>query len=90
MYLFYYSGGIDRTGLLIAMETALLKMEIVEPVDPLEIVRSMRDKRGMMLPAVVRKTYFLFICDNLNQAIRNGIYNGLLPATLGDRKLSGF
>ncbi len=35
------------------METALLKMEIVEPVNPLEIVRSMRDKRGMMLPAVV-------------------------------------
>ncbi len=48
-----HSGGVDRTGLVVAMETALLKMEIVEPVNPLEIVRSMRDKRGMMLPAVV-------------------------------------
>ena len=54
----FYSGGVDRTGLVIAMETALLKMEIVEPVNPLDIVRSMRDKRGMMLPAVVSNTKY--------------------------------
>ena len=48
------SGGIDRTGLLIAMETALTKIEIVEAFNPLDIVREMRDQRGMMLPALVR------------------------------------
>ncbi len=51
--LWSFSGGVDRTGLVVAMETALLKMEVVEHIDPLDIVRSMRDKRGMMVPAVV-------------------------------------
>ena len=49
------------------METALLKMEVVEPVDPLEIVRLMRDKRGMMLPAVVS------VCMNVPQFPRGGV-----------------
>ena len=51
---FFSSGGIDRSGLFVAMETALTKIEIVEAFNPLEIVRMMRDQRGMMLPALVR------------------------------------
>ena len=60
-----YSGGIDRTGVLIAMETALSKMEIVEPLYPLEIVRIMRDQRSMMLPAVVstHTCTYIHTCD---------------------------
>ena len=66
-YFYIYSGGVDRTGVVVAMETALLKMEVVEPVDPLEIVRLMRDKRGMMLPAVVS------VCMNVPQFPRGGV-----------------
>lgn len=64
------SGGIDRTGVLIAMETALSKMEIVEPLYPLEIVRIMRDQRGMMLPAV---NQYRFFCECIIQAYE-GMY----------------
>ena len=51
--IYFLSGGIDRTGLFIAMETALVKIEIVEAVNSLEIVREMRNQRGMMLPSIV-------------------------------------
>ena len=45
------------------METALTKIEIVEAFNPLEIVRMMRDQRGMMLPALVRA----YICTCIIQ-----------------------
>lgn len=53
----YFSGGIDRSGLFVAMEAALTKIEIVEAFNPLEIIREMRDQRGMMCPALVSETY---------------------------------
>ena len=35
------------------METALCKMEVLEPIYPLEIVRAMRDQRGMLVQTPV-------------------------------------
>ncbi|CAF97207.1 unnamed protein product, partial [Tetraodon nigroviridis] len=47
------SAGIGRTGVLITMETALCLMECGQPVYPLEIVRTMRDQRAMMIQTPV-------------------------------------
>ncbi|KAA0715732.1 Tyrosine-protein phosphatase non-receptor type 4 [Triplophysa tibetana] len=43
------SAGIGRTGVLITMETAMCLMECSQPVNPLDIVRTMRDQRAMMI-----------------------------------------
>jgi len=42
-----------RTGVLILMETALCLMEANEPVYPLDIVKTMRDQRAMMIQTTV-------------------------------------
>jgi len=47
------SAGIGRTGVFILMETALCKMEVLEPIYPLDIVRIMRDQRGMLVQTPV-------------------------------------
>ncbi|ETE70894.1 Tyrosine-protein phosphatase non-receptor type 4, partial [Ophiophagus hannah] len=41
--------GIGRTGVLITMETAMCLIECNQPVYPLDIVRTMRDQRAMMI-----------------------------------------
>ena len=51
--LFACSAGIGRTGVFMLMETALCKMEVLEPIYPLEIVRAMRDQRGMLVQTPV-------------------------------------
>ncbi|KAF3824536.1 hypothetical protein GH733_008821, partial [Mirounga leonina] len=43
------SAGIGRTGVLITMETAMCLIECNQPVYPLDIVRTMRDQRAMMI-----------------------------------------
>ena len=48
-----HSAGIGRTGVFILMETALCKMEVLEPIYPLEIVRLMRDQRGILVQTPV-------------------------------------
>lgn len=55
MYYVYplFSAGIGRTGVFMLMETALCKMEVLEPIYPLEIVRVMRDQRGMLVQTPV-------------------------------------
>jgi hypothetical protein len=35
------------------MESALCKLEVLEPIYPLEIVRQMRDQRGMLVQTPV-------------------------------------
>ena len=50
---FFSSAGIGRTGVLITMETALCLMECGQPVYPLDIVRTMRDQRAMMIQTPV-------------------------------------
>uniref|UniRef100_A0A669PHT1 protein-tyrosine-phosphatase n=1 Tax=Phasianus colchicus TaxID=9054 RepID=A0A669PHT1_PHACC len=47
------SAGIGRTGVLITMETAMCLIECNQPVYPLDIVRTMRDQRAMMIQTPV-------------------------------------
>lgn len=48
-----FSAGIGRTGVLITMETAMCLIECNQPVYPLDIVRTMRDQRAMMIQTPV-------------------------------------
>ena len=41
------------------METALCKMEVLEPIYPLEIVRAMRDQRGMLVQTPVSAVQYI-------------------------------
>uniref|UniRef100_A0A4W6G8V5 Tyrosine-protein phosphatase n=1 Tax=Lates calcarifer TaxID=8187 RepID=A0A4W6G8V5_LATCA len=54
------SAGIGRTGVLITMETALCLMECGQPVYPLDIVRTMRDQRAMMIQT---PSQYRFVCE---------------------------
>ena len=47
------SAGIGRTGVLMAMEMALCMLESMEPINPLDIVRVMRNQRGMLVQTPV-------------------------------------
>uniref|UniRef100_A0A8B9RLV7 protein-tyrosine-phosphatase n=1 Tax=Astyanax mexicanus TaxID=7994 RepID=A0A8B9RLV7_ASTMX len=47
------SAGIGRTGVLITMETAMCLIERSQSVYPLDIVRTMRDQRAMMIQTPV-------------------------------------
>uniref|UniRef100_A0A8D3EEL2 protein-tyrosine-phosphatase n=1 Tax=Scophthalmus maximus TaxID=52904 RepID=A0A8D3EEL2_SCOMX len=49
------SAGIGRTGVLITMETALTLLDDSRPVFPLEIVRTLRDQRAMMVQTTVQR-----------------------------------
>ena len=60
--LFMFSAGIGRTGVFMLMETALCKMEVLEPIYPLEIVRVMRDQRGMLVQTPVSPQLFITYC----------------------------
>ena len=44
---------MGRTGVLIAVETAMHMIEAMEPIDLMEIIRKMRDQRGMMIQSPV-------------------------------------
>lgn len=64
------SAGIGRTGVLILMETAMCLIEANEPVYPLDIVRSMRDQRGMMIQTAVSFfCYIVFFCYVIRKSI---------------------
>uniref|UniRef100_A0A8C2Z0X0 protein-tyrosine-phosphatase n=1 Tax=Cyclopterus lumpus TaxID=8103 RepID=A0A8C2Z0X0_CYCLU len=52
------SAGIGRTGVLITMETALTLLDEDKPVFPLDIVKTLRDQRAMMIQTTVRRTVF--------------------------------
>ncbi|XP_054724356.1 tyrosine-protein phosphatase non-receptor type 4-like [Uloborus diversus] len=56
------SAGVGRTGVLILMETAMGYMDADEPIYPLELVKSMRDQRVMMVQTMVQ---YKFICEAL-------------------------
>ncbi|XP_037640480.1 tyrosine-protein phosphatase non-receptor type 3 isoform X2 [Sebastes umbrosus] len=53
------SAGIGRTGVLITMETALNLLDERRPVSPLDIVKSERDQRAMMVQTTCQ---FQFVC----------------------------
>uniref|UniRef100_A0A8D2J2R5 protein-tyrosine-phosphatase n=1 Tax=Varanus komodoensis TaxID=61221 RepID=A0A8D2J2R5_VARKO len=54
------SAGIGRTGVLITMETAMCLIECNQPVYPLDIVRTMRDQRAMMIQT---PSQYRFVCE---------------------------
>ncbi|XP_028327604.1 tyrosine-protein phosphatase non-receptor type 3 isoform X1 [Gouania willdenowi] len=54
------SAGIGRTGVFITMETALTLLEERRPVFPLDIVKTMRDQRAMMVQTTCQ---FQFVCE---------------------------
>ncbi|KAK7886774.1 hypothetical protein WMY93_026395 [Mugilogobius chulae] len=52
--------GIGRTGVLITMETGLALLDQGRPVFPLEIVKTLRDQRAMMVQTTCQ---FQFVCE---------------------------
>ncbi|KAG5895022.1 hypothetical protein JTB14_014761 [Gonioctena quinquepunctata] len=67
------SAGIGRTGVLVLMETALCLMEAGEPVYPLEIVKTMREQRAMMIQ---NASQYRFVCESVHAAYSEKIAIG--------------
>lgn len=63
-YCLFCSAGIGRTGVLMTMETAMCLIECNQPVYPLDIVRTMRDQRAMMIQTPVSTDYLFFTCHH--------------------------
>ena len=59
------SAGIGRTGVLVLMETGLCLLEAREPLFPLELLRTMRDQRAMLIQTAQQ---FRFVCEALLRA----------------------
>ncbi|GMT18396.1 hypothetical protein PFISCL1PPCAC_9693, partial [Pristionchus fissidentatus] len=68
------SAGIGRTGVLILMETAACLVEANEPVFPLEIVKTMRDQRAMLIQTSGQYT---FVCESILRAFNDNIIKPL-------------
>ncbi|VIO92088.1 Protein-tyrosine phosphatase 1, putative [Brugia malayi] len=68
------SAGIGRTGVLILMETAACLVEGNEPVYPLDIVRTMRDQRAMLIQTPGQYT---FVCECILRAYHDGLIKPL-------------
>nr|XP_020462907.1 tyrosine-protein phosphatase non-receptor type 3 isoform X2 [Monopterus albus] len=61
------SAGIGRTGVLITMEMALTLMDAGRPVFPLDIVKTLRDQRAMMVQTT---SQFQFVCEAILQVYK--------------------
>ncbi|KAE9553163.1 hypothetical protein FO519_003642 [Halicephalobus sp. NKZ332] len=61
----FVAEGIGRTGVLILMETASCLIEANEPVYPLDIVRTMRDQRAMLIQT---SDQYTFVCESILRA----------------------
>ncbi|XP_067861248.1 tyrosine-protein phosphatase non-receptor type 3-like isoform X1 [Heptranchias perlo] len=68
------SAGIGRTGVLIAMETAMCLIENSQPVYPLDIVRTTRDQRAMM---VQTSSQYKFVCEAILRVYEEGLIRPL-------------
>ncbi|KAK3543610.1 hypothetical protein QTP70_025020 [Hemibagrus guttatus] len=69
------SAGIGRTGVLITMETAMCLMECSQPVYPLDIVRTMRDQRAMMIQT---PSQFKFVCEAILKVYEENLVRSTL------------
>ncbi|XP_023221337.1 tyrosine-protein phosphatase non-receptor type 4-like [Centruroides sculpturatus] len=49
------SAGVGRTGVVILMETVMCLIEANQPIYPLDIVRTMRNQRAMLIQTTVKK-----------------------------------
>uniref|UniRef100_A0AC34QJT7 Uncharacterized protein n=1 Tax=Panagrolaimus sp. JU765 TaxID=591449 RepID=A0AC34QJT7_9BILA len=68
------SAGIGRTGVLILMETASCLIEANEPVYPLDIVRTMRDQRAMLIQT---SDQYTFVCESILRAYKENVVRPL-------------
>ncbi|XP_074157912.1 tyrosine-protein phosphatase non-receptor type 4 isoform X6 [Sminthopsis crassicaudata] len=68
------SAGIGRTGVLITMETAMCLIECNQPVYPLDIVRTMRDQRAMMIQT---PSQYRFVCEAILKVYEEGLIKPL-------------
>ncbi|XP_032920469.1 tyrosine-protein phosphatase non-receptor type 4 isoform X1 [Catharus ustulatus] len=68
------SAGIGRTGVLITMETAMCLIECNQPVYPLDIVRTMRDQRAMMIQT---PSQYRFVCEAILKVYEEGFIKPL-------------
>ncbi|PKU45986.1 tyrosine-protein phosphatase non-receptor type 4 [Limosa lapponica baueri] len=71
------SAGIGRTGVLITMETAMCLIECNQPVYPLDIVRTMRDQRAMMIQT---PSQYRFVCEAILKVYEEGFIKPLQPS----------
>ncbi|XP_043104850.1 tyrosine-protein phosphatase non-receptor type 4 isoform X2 [Puntigrus tetrazona] len=78
------SAGIGRTGVLITMETAMCLMECGQPVYPLEIVRTMRDQRAMMIQT---PSQFKFVCEAMLKVYEEGLVKPLKSSLVMEKYL---
>ncbi|XP_022079809.1 tyrosine-protein phosphatase non-receptor type 4-like isoform X2 [Acanthaster planci] len=72
--LVHCSAGIGRTGVLITMETAMCLIESNQPVYPLDIVRTMRDQRAMLIQTTAQ---YRFVCEAVLRVYMEGIVGPL-------------
>ncbi|KAI5088866.1 protein tyrosine phosphatase, non-receptor type 4b isoform X2 [Silurus meridionalis] len=70
------SAGIGRTGVLITMETAMCLIERSQDVYPLDIVRTMRDQRAMMIQTA---SQYRFVCEAILRVYNEEIVKPLDP-----------
>ncbi|KAK3528373.1 hypothetical protein QTP86_034129 [Hemibagrus guttatus] len=70
------SAGIGRTGVLITMETAMCLIERSQDVYPLDIVRTMRDQRAMMIQTA---SQYRFVCEAILRVYNEEIVKPLEP-----------
>ncbi|CAB1327990.1 unnamed protein product, partial [Coregonus sp. 'balchen'] len=70
------SAGIGRTGVLITMETAMCLIEWNQPVYPLDIVRTMRDQRAMMIQT---PSQYRFVCEAILKVYEEELVKPLTP-----------
>ncbi|XP_078109108.1 tyrosine-protein phosphatase non-receptor type 3 isoform X3 [Sander vitreus] len=61
------SAGIGRTGVLITMETALTLLDEGRPMFPLDVVKTLRDQRAMMVQTTCQ---FQFVCEAILQVYK--------------------
>ncbi|KFD52089.1 hypothetical protein M513_07071 [Trichuris suis] len=72
--LVHCSAGIGRTGVLILLETAMCLIEASEPIYPLEIVKSMRDQRAMLIQNAAQ---YKFACEAILKIYHESIVKPL-------------
>ncbi|XP_065896646.1 tyrosine-protein phosphatase non-receptor type 4-like [Dysidea avara] len=80
------SAGIGRTGVLMAVETALCMLECMEPVNPLDIVRVMRNQRGMLIQTPAQ---YKFVCESILRAYEEGYVDDPNNSLTNNHNLSG-
>lgn len=82
------SAGIGRTGVLIMMETAMCLIEANEPIYPIEILKSMRDQRAMLIQTA---SQFIFVCQAIFKVYKEGVVRPLkefIPPTSNSSTVS--